>query len=114
MKRSSLWKNVVTVLALPVTTNAFSSSSGRIRNHSNVYTITLNKPCGKDIRSTSLHTSGHRFSTAHTLKLSSNNESGDIETEEKELGIWAARGILLVVAAVWGTNFAVCTLREGA
>lgn len=27
--------------------------------------------------------------------------------EEPEMGIWAARGILLFVAAIWGTNFAV-------
>jgi hypothetical protein len=29
------------------------------------------------------------------------------EQDKKELGIWAARGILLLVAAIWGTNFAV-------
>jgi hypothetical protein len=27
--------------------------------------------------------------------------------EKEEMGIWAARGILLLVAAIWGTNFAV-------
>lgn len=27
--------------------------------------------------------------------------------EENKLGIWAARGLLLLVAAIWGTNFAV-------
>ena len=26
---------------------------------------------------------------------------------ESELNIWAARGLLLLVAAIWGTNFAV-------
>jgi hypothetical protein len=29
------------------------------------------------------------------------------EQDKQELGIWAARGILLLVAAIWGTNFAV-------
>lgn len=28
------------------------------------------------------------------------------EEKTKELGIWAARGLLLLVAAIWGTNFA--------
>ena len=27
--------------------------------------------------------------------------------QDGEVGIWAARGILLIVAALWGTNFAV-------
>jgi hypothetical protein len=27
--------------------------------------------------------------------------------KEPELGLWAARGLLLLVAAIWGTNFAV-------
>jgi hypothetical protein len=27
--------------------------------------------------------------------------------DQQELGIWAARGLLLLVAAIWGTNFAV-------
>jgi hypothetical protein len=39
------------------------------------------------------------------------NLNGAVEQEEKEdklkVGIWAARGILLLVAAIWGTNFAV-------
>jgi len=29
-----------------------------------------------------------------------------------ELGIWAARGILLLVAVIWGTNFAVSVCRR--
>jgi hypothetical protein len=29
------------------------------------------------------------------------------EQDKQEIGIWAARGILLLVAAIWGTNFAV-------
>jgi hypothetical protein len=32
----------------------------------------------------------------------------DAKTDDQtELGIWAARGLLLLVAAIWGTNFAV-------
>jgi hypothetical protein len=113
MRRLGLWKNGVALLALSVTTNAFSPSSRRILDHSSVYRIALSKPFGKDIRCNNSQTTDFRFSKAHALELSSNNESGDIETEKKELGIWAARGILLVVAAVWGTNFAVCTLGAG-
>lgn len=30
----------------------------------------------------------------------------DLEDEQQKLGIWAARGILLLVAMLWGTNFA--------
>ena len=49
-----------------------------------------------------------------TLLESNNNNSDASKEEEKErtreLGIWAARGILLLVAAVWGTNFAVRSL----
>jgi hypothetical protein len=35
--------------------------------------------------------------------------AGELKEEEDKLkfGIWAARGILLLVAAIWGTNFAV-------
>jgi hypothetical protein len=29
------------------------------------------------------------------------------EQDKQEIGIWAARGLLLLVAAIWGTNFAV-------
>ena len=32
---------------------------------------------------------------------------GDDGTDGSALGIWAARGLLLLVAAIWGTNFAV-------
>jgi len=33
------------------------------------------------------------------------------EEDDGKLGIWAARGLLLLVAAIWGTNFAVSTIR---
>ena len=42
----------------------------------------------------------------------------DLETElqtqedEQQLGIWAARGLLLLVAAIWGTNFAVRNVKR--
>lgn len=29
------------------------------------------------------------------------------DEKNKQLGIWTARGLLLLVAAIWGTNFAV-------
>lgn len=37
------------------------------------------------------------------------NGAGELKQEQdkQELGIWAARAILLLVAAIWGTNFAV-------
>jgi hypothetical protein len=44
-------------------------------------------------------------------QLDSVNPNGVVELKQEEdkqeLGIWAARGILLLVAAIWGTNFAV-------
>lgn len=121
MKRSSLWKNVVTLLTLASTTTAYIvSTSRRTDNSSNrVHSIhrlnlTPNKLSNDEPKH--LQTS-ERFTKriSHTLKLSNvnnnnNNEPANTEMETKELGIWAARGILLVVAAVWGTNFAVCIM----
>jgi hypothetical protein len=35
------------------------------------------------------------------------NTAKTADSDQQELGIWAARGLLLLVAAIWGTNFAV-------
>jgi hypothetical protein len=40
-------------------------------------------------------------------KINGNKEEGKQQQQQQEMGIWAARGILLLVAAIWGTNFAV-------
>ena len=55
------------------------------------------------------------------LQLAHSSSSGDSmaqpelslppEEDEQKLSLWAARGILLLVAAVWGTNFAVSTIK---
>jgi len=45
--------------------------------------------------------------TFDPLNLSNQETMGD--SNHEELGLWAARGILLLVAAIWGTNFAVRT-----
>ena len=42
-----------------------------------------------------------------TLVIEDDDEEG--EGQSPPLGLWAARGLLLVVAAIWGTNFAVST-----
>jgi hypothetical protein len=42
-------------------------------------------------------------SLEHQQHVGDGNKQGNNE----EMGIWAARGILLLVAAIWGTNFAV-------
>lgn len=39
------------------------------------------------------------------------NKDGDSD-DEKELGLWAARGILLLVAVIWATNFAAVKYME--
>ena len=57
--------------------------------------------------------------TFDPFKLSSDNgesltvaESTELQKQEdqKQLSIWAARGVLLLVAAIWGTNFAVSAI----
>jgi hypothetical protein len=61
-----------------------------------------------------------RPSEALQLELSSSLEEKDEsmhrklekEPDRHELGIWVARGLLLLVAAIWGTNFAVRWLSQ--
>jgi drug/metabolite transporter (DMT)-like permease len=49
------------------------------------------------------------LSSGEEQRIHNDNGAPVIEREEEEdgqIGIWAARGLLLLVAAVWGTNFA--------
>merc|ERR1712241_1471642 len=41
------------------------------------------------------------------------NNNDNAVANEQQLNIWAARGILLLVAAIWGTNFASVKYLEG-
>lgn len=41
------------------------------------------------------------------VQLSQSGSQPQKEQHDGKVGIWAARGILLMVAALWGTNFAV-------
>ena len=41
------------------------------------------------------------------VQLSQPGSQSQKEKHDGKVGIWAARGILLIVAALWGTNFAV-------
>lgn len=50
------------------------------------------------------------ISTSAEEGTSSHIELDEGESNSQQLGIWAARGLLLLVAAIWGTNFAVSRL----
>lgn len=47
---------------------------------------------------------------ANDLDLNKDGDGGD--DDKKELGLWAARGILLLVAVIWATNFAAVKYME--
>ena len=121
----SMSRNVLTVLTLVSTTTAYMTASTSRRDTTTLprvpsmhrrLSLGLIKPSHAHYEFRSDPPSSERIlrhKSSHTLQMSNeNNDNNNSElaevVEKKELGIWAARGILLVVAAVWGTNFAVC------
>lgn len=103
MKRWSLWKNTFAVLTFASSTAAFVSSrtTRRTNNHNSYKRL---KSLDDELQSNLQ--SSERFPIVDSKQPW--KDPNQPSNEKKELGIWAARGILLVVAAVWGTNFAVC------
>ena len=54
-------------------------------------------------------TSGEAWSSSSLEHQKVDASENDGVVVKQEMGLWAARGILLLVAAIWGTNFAVRT-----
>ena len=57
--------------------------------------------------SSSITAESSSLETSMNASLSSSSLSSP--QNDGELSLWAARGLLLLVAAIWGTNFAVCS-----
>jgi hypothetical protein len=78
-------------------------------------------PLGLSSSSSSSLKNGETIITSGEAWSSSSSSSSSLEhqkvdgtekdgvVKKQEMGLWAARGILLLVAAIWGTNFAVRT-----
>lgn len=106
------WLFIVTVTLGITCASAFVQPSGLRLHNTNLYSRSSpNTPGLKDVEPNRLDEAFDPFNYAENkgaelISMDDNLESNQGDNNNNDIGLWWARGILLLVAVLWGTNFA--------